>query len=231
MIPLLILRPEPGASATAVRARAHGLEAIVAPLFAIHPLAWTPPDPEALDAVLMTSANAARHGGPGLDAFRHLPLYAVGSATADAAREAGFTEIHTGSGDGDAALGLARAHGHARLFHPAGRDHVPTDPQGAIIERRLVYASDRLDPPPLSGQRIIALLHSTRAAHVFAERCGPRGAIAIVAISAAVTAAAGTGWHQSVTAATPDDESMLAAAARLCDHVFRGRGSIMSDYG
>ena len=42
---VLILRPQPGADETAERARALGLEAVVAPLFEVGPLAWTGPGP------------------------------------------------------------------------------------------------------------------------------------------------------------------------------------------
>ena len=57
---ILVLRPQPGADETAARARALGLELVVAPLFAVAPLAWTPPDPAGFDAVMLTSASAAR---------------------------------------------------------------------------------------------------------------------------------------------------------------------------
>ncbi len=43
---LLVLRPQPGADETAARARALGLEPVVAPLFSVRPLHWTPPDPD-----------------------------------------------------------------------------------------------------------------------------------------------------------------------------------------
>ncbi|MBC7987264.1 MAG: uroporphyrinogen-III synthase, partial [Sphingomonadaceae bacterium] len=85
---LLIVRPEPGASATAQRARTRGWEPLVAPLFAIAPLAWAPRDPAAFDALLLTSANAVSHGGKALGKYRELPVYAVGAATAAAARAA-----------------------------------------------------------------------------------------------------------------------------------------------
>ena len=64
---LLLLRPEPGLSASAERARALGLEVIACPLFAIEPVEWEAPDPADYDALLLTSANAVRHGGHGLD--------------------------------------------------------------------------------------------------------------------------------------------------------------------
>ena len=40
---VLVLRPEPGASATVERARARGLDAFAVPLFAIEPLDWDVP--------------------------------------------------------------------------------------------------------------------------------------------------------------------------------------------
>ena len=57
---LLVLRPEPGASATAGRARTLGLDPVLMPLFEIEPIAWTAPDPAGFDALLLTSANAVR---------------------------------------------------------------------------------------------------------------------------------------------------------------------------
>ena len=62
---VLILRPEPGAGRTAERARKLGLVPVVAPLFAIRALPWTPPDAAGFDAVMLTSANAAREAGGG----------------------------------------------------------------------------------------------------------------------------------------------------------------------
>ena len=43
--PIVVLRPEPGARATVARIEALGAHAVAAPLFAIRPLPWTPPDP------------------------------------------------------------------------------------------------------------------------------------------------------------------------------------------
>ena len=79
---ILILRPEPGASATAAKARALGLEPIIAPLFETRAVAWDAPDAALYEAIMMTSANAARHAGAKLTALTHLPLYAGGATTA-----------------------------------------------------------------------------------------------------------------------------------------------------
>ena len=75
---LLVLRPEPGASATVAKARGLGLNAVAMPLFEIEPVEWEAPDPERFDGILLTSANALRFGRDGLKALRGLKTYAVG---------------------------------------------------------------------------------------------------------------------------------------------------------
>ncbi len=214
MRPLVVLRPEPGAGATLAAARALGLDAVAAPLFDIRALDWSlPGDPP--DAVLMTSAAAARLGGAGLAALIALPLYAVGAATAAAARGAGFTRIVAGAGDADAIVARARSDGIGTLLHLAGREHrVPAET--ITIVRRIVYAADAVALPDLPADPVV-LLHSPRAAALFASLVPDRRAIAIAAISAATLAAAGPGWRATAVAERPADPALLAVAAKLCD--------------
>jgi uroporphyrinogen-III synthase len=217
--PLLVLRPEPGASATVVAARAMGLVAVAAPLFAVQPLGWSLPE-TLPQAVLMTSANAARHGGSSLAPLTKLPLYAVGEATAAAAAEAGFTRITTGDDDAEAILAHAARDGMRSLLHLAGREHRDVVPHDIRIERRIVYAADAVTALPDAARAAlpaaVALLHSPRAARLFAALVDP-ATIAIAAISTAVLAAAGPGWRAAVAAEVPTDASLLAVAAKLCN--------------
>jgi uroporphyrinogen-III synthase len=214
---LLILRPEPGASATALRARERGFEPIVAPLFMVRPVAWNAPAARP-DAVIMTSANAARHGGSALGTLRSVPLYAVGAATAEAARTAGFETVTSGEGDAEAVFALAQAQGHRRLLHLAGREHRAIEGEG--IDCRIVYAADAIDQIPEAARAALpdatVLLHSPRAARLFASFVVPN-AIALAAISEATRKAAGSGWLAVSVADRPTDASLLDAAARLCD--------------
>lgn len=221
---LLVLRPEPGASATAARAAALGLGCVVAPLFATRAVDWAPPDPHGFDAVMMTSANAARLGGPALARFTALPLYAVGTATAVAAREAGFMRVATGDADAAALIAQAACNGVRRLLHLAGRDHRAVEQAGARIERRIVYASEAVEAlPPAAREALsagaVALLHSARAAALFARLAPPRARIAC--LSPAVAAAAGGGWGAVAIAPAPSDDALLAAAAGVCDQSAR----------
>ena len=222
---LLILRPEPGASETAARARALGLDPVVTPLFAIRPVAWEAPDPAGFDGVLLTSANGARHAGPALVPFLALPCWTVGEATAAAAREAGFSDVRSGTSDG-AALAQAAAEAGARhLLHLHGRDHVLLSTPGLIIEQRSVYAADGVAalPPAARVGDGVALIHSPRAAALFAALVTDRRAVTLAAISPAAGAAAGAGWAEVAVAAAPRDEALLELAVKLCNNPQPGR--------
>jgi uroporphyrinogen-III synthase len=213
--PVLVLRPQPGADATAARAKRLGLEPVVAPLFRIAPRAWEMPE-ERFDALLLTSANAVR----ALDGRigRSLTVYAVGAATADAARAGRFRRIVTGERDVGAVVAQARADGVRSILYLAGEDRTPFDSAGLRIETRIAYAAEPCDPPAAFADALardaVALLHSARAAQRFRELAGAEHRIA--AISAPVRKAAGEGWLAAAVAERPTDDALLAAAARLC---------------
>ncbi len=82
-----ITRAEPGAAATAERVRALGHEAVVAPLLAIQPLVDARVDLTDVGALAFTSANGVRAFAE-KSAERSLKVFAVGLATAKAARQA-----------------------------------------------------------------------------------------------------------------------------------------------
>ncbi len=65
MTRVLVLRPEPAASATVSEARKRGLDVIAVPLFEIESVDWRAPNLHDFDGILLTSANALRFGGPG----------------------------------------------------------------------------------------------------------------------------------------------------------------------
>jgi uroporphyrinogen-III synthase len=165
---LVILRPEPGASATAESARAMGLETVAMPLFAIEPLEWQAPEASGFDGLLLTSANAVRHGGDRLNALRGLRVYAVGEATAEAARAAGFDIASSGEAGVERLLGSID--GDLRLLHLCGEHRVAVEATQAITAVP-VYRSAELPGPGdlarLAGQT--AAVHSPRAGRRLAE--------------------------------------------------------------
>lgn len=227
MSDLLILRPQPGADETAARAAAMVLSAIIAPLFEIVSVAWDAPDPSRHDAIVLTSAQAARYAGPDLRRFAGLPCYVVGSATAQAARAAGITTVRIGPSDADALAEMMSAHGIARALHLAGRDHRAWPASGPVSDLCTVYSSEPVPALPAAARTAldagaITLLHSPRAARRFATLVD-RPMVSIATISLATTAAAGDGWRHVVTAPRPRDTALLAVAAKLCQDARPGR--------
>lgn len=216
---LVILRPEPAASNSLERASALGLEAIAIPLFEVRPLAWTPPDPAAFDAVMATSANALRHGGAALEQYLQLPLHAVGEATAEAARKAGFANVTAGGGDVGALLGSLPT--GLRLFYPCGRERRDLSHTLQAILSVPVYAAEELPMPDGFAHFTDSVLavHSPRAGARLAELIpsSDRSNLRIAAISAAAAQAAGSGWGDVASAAEPSDGALLELAARLCE--------------
>jgi len=212
---VLILRPEPGASETVEKARECGLDAIAAPLFAIEPVDWQAPDPAAFDALLLTSANAVRCSGEALKNLRGLPVYAVGEATAEAARDAGFDIAASGDAGVDRLLGSIES--DLKLLHLCGCDRKqPTDARQQITAIP-VYRAVRLAPDLTQAAGAVALVHSPRAGQRFAELIEDRSSIAIAAISAAAAEAVDSGWQHVESAQEPNDVALLALAARLCN--------------
>lgn len=220
---VLILRPQPGADRTARKAGQLGLETIVHPLFAPQPIAWTPPPAARFDAFLLTSANAARLAGPALAAYRALPTYAVGQASADALMDEGFVKVIAGEADASAIAARLATDGHRHILHLSGTTVAPMVAGPLNITRIPVYSMTSLPPDPallhdaLPGS--VLLVHSPRAGQRLAEQIPQpvRAGLHLVGISSAALAAAGTGWASARASARPDDDEMLALAVRLCE--------------
>ena len=222
---VLILRPEPGGSDTAARARAHGLEPVLAPLFAVRALDWGAPTAGDFDALMLTSANAARYAGAALTGYTALPCYAVGASTAAAASAAGFSRIIEGRSDGAEILDLMASHGVRRAFHPSGRERKDYSHQSVQVTHRAVYAAEAV--PALPGaaataltEGAVTLVHSPRAGAALSrlvDAAGlPRGHTRLAAISPAAAEAAGEGWARKEAASRATDEALLELAVKLC---------------
>lgn len=224
MIPVIVIRPQPGCDASLGAAREMGLDARGFPLFEVKPLPWDPPAPEEVDALLIGSANALRHAGAALGAYRGKPAYAVGEATAQAARAAELDVVVAGEGGLQEVLGLVQTR-HRRLLRLAGQTRVDlTPPEGIAIVEREVYRSEPLPMPPELEEMLrnpaIVLLHSAEAARHFAEECDARkierSAIRLAALGPRIAQSAGSGWADLATAEKPEDKALLALAEQMC---------------
>jgi uroporphyrinogen-III synthase len=119
---LLVTRPEPDAGREAEALAARGHEAVLAPLLKIEFARDVPLDFAGVQALIVTSRNALRARRELPDA-RKLPLFAVGEATARAARDIGFANVTTGPGTAEELAELIAATlepKHGPLVHLAG---------------------------------------------------------------------------------------------------------------
>ncbi len=124
---ILVTRPEPDAARTAAALRTRGHDVLLAPLIRIEFVDGVDLGPGPWAAVLITSANGARAAAshPRRGELLALPVMAVGRASADAARDAGFADVASADGDGRdlvrsvAARFVSRS---ARLLYLAGED-------------------------------------------------------------------------------------------------------------
>ena len=230
-MPVLISRPEPGASITARRLRDMGYVALVAPGTVIENRPTRLPAPDRLQAVLLTSAAAL----PALtEKFHHLPVFAVGDATAAVARAAGFATVASAAGDAVALIRLVtarlRADGGTLLFPGAAvlaADIVrPLRAQGFRVLRRIVYrviTAPNLPAEALTalaaGEISHALFFSPGSARAFVARalverpevllhCTQTEALAISSATAA--ALAPLLWRRIRVASRPNQDEVLA---------------------
>jgi uroporphyrinogen-III synthase len=218
---LIIIRPQPGADATANRAAALGIATMVVPLFEVRPVKWDLPETGNYDALMITSANALIHGGPALQSLRDLPVLAVGTGTAEHAKARGLRIAATGSTGVSGLLEMTKAHGFCNILWLSGADHMAITPPAPVnVNRVVVYESCELPPPDalvsaLNASAVIAL-HSPRAARLFNQVCGDLGIDktqqSLVTLSPAIAQAAGGGWRAVAVADYPNDKALLSCA-------------------
>ncbi len=230
-VPMVIIRPEPGCSASLELAR--GMPGVVAhgfPLFEVSARSWEAVAPDGYDALLIGSGMVFRQGGRGLGALKGLPVYAVGETTAAAAREAGFAVVASEAGSMQTMLGqLDKA--HKRLLRLAGEERIAlTLPKGITMDERIVYASaPRALPPELVALLrcpAIVALHSAEAARHLTSECVRHGIrrapIRLAVLSGRIGAAAGDGWGEVAAVPYPEDKALLALARQMCQDPWPG---------
>lgn len=194
-----ITRAEPAAEATAARVRALGHEPFVAPLLAVQPVEGVEVDLRGVCALAFTSANGVR-------AFieatpeRSLRVFAVGAATAQAVRAAGFKNVLSADGDVEAlAEGIAARKRdlkgcvlHPGAAEPAGDLVGALEAHGVEARRLILYDTT---PAELSADQLAilpeidaVLLHSPKAAQALAQllKTNPQPGMRALCLSKAV---------------------------------------------
>ena len=194
-----ITRAQPAAETTAARVRALGHEPFIAPLLRVEPVAGVEVDLRGVCALAFTSANGVR-------AFieatpeRSLRVFAVGAATAQAVRAAGFKNVLSADGDVEAlAEGIAARKRDLKgcVLHP-GAAEPAGDLVGALqahgIEARRLILYDT-GPAELTAEELAilpeidaVLLHSPKAAQALAAmlKASPQPRMRALCLSKAV---------------------------------------------
>ncbi|MGA2567022.1 MAG: uroporphyrinogen-III synthase [Pseudolabrys sp.] len=232
---LVVTRPQADGERTAAALRARGHDVLVAPLLRVEPAAadlsgtW--------GAVIITSANAplAIVGNPACKALFKLPMFAVGRRSADAAREAGFTDVTSAGGDvRDLIRLIAERHADAAapLLYLAGEDRA-ADLVGELVvhgiaaEMKVVYRAATASFPPeliaaLQAAEVDAVLHfSKRSAESYlagAAEAGVAGealAVRHICLSAQIAAPlADAGAGRIAVAPRPEEAALIASLER-----------------
>lgn len=220
---VLAVRPQPGLAATMAAGERLGLNMIGYPLFEVRALDWDCSDPDSIDALLIGSANAIRHGGEALASLKDKPVHAVGETTAEVAREAGFTVAAVGSGGLQQVLDDIAA--PCRLLRIAGANHVDLKPPtGVEITTVIVYDTVPMELPeplrPLHDLGLTVLLHSAAAAEQFDRESRrlalQRDRISLAVIGPRVASSAGKGWKAIHVSPSPNDRALLEMVREMC---------------
>ena len=174
-----VTRAEPGASATAERLRALGFDPLISPVLEVRPLDVAI-DLEGAVALAVTSANAVR-AFAARESSRALTVFAVGEATAQAARDAGFAAIESADGDVAALARLIATRRPGLVLNPTAAE--PAEDLAALLAPagvavRTVALYETLPVEPIKALAALdavstVLVHSPKAARRLAALLDP----------------------------------------------------------
>ena len=223
---LLLTRPKKDAQAFAQEVLSHqpAAQILISPVFDISPIG-TLPDLSAYAAVLFTSRHAVA-------CFEHAPIpqkmtcFAVGEATAEAAKKLGFSVINSAGAAQDLILLVQKTGAAGPLIHPHGqhaRGQIATTltKKGIPCAECVIY--DQIETPLsiqarallTQPQALLVPVFSPRSARLL-QRYGPLpNGSEIIAISQTVAACFSTQPHIKTTVAIhPNRGAMLKAVLR-----------------
>ncbi|MFD1199049.1 uroporphyrinogen-III synthase [Brucella gallinifaecis] len=181
---VLITRPEQSAHVTAEKLTALGFSPVSLPVNRMIALPFNMLG-TAIDALIMTSANALRYvPGEYLAMLKTIPVFAVGEGTTLAAQEAGFKTVIEGGGDAMrlAATIAKQLPNHARLLYLAGQVRQPVfedkmseagfamDICNVYNVEEIDYSANEIKAALDKGPFVAVLLYSAVAAQIFVEK-------------------------------------------------------------
>jgi uroporphyrinogen-III synthase len=213
-----ITRAQPGAEATAARIRTLGLEPVVAPVLEVRARTGVAVDLAGVDALAFTSA-AAVSAFADLCTARKLSVFAVGDATAAAARAAGFTDVRSASGDAQSLADLiATVSPPPRVLNPTAAEPAADlcallAAKGVTARSVAVYETVECGPATSPSDLDGVLIHSPKAARTVARMLSGHDQARLTAYSISQAAAAplsSLGLLRIAIASAPNEGALLA---------------------
>ena len=232
---IITIRPEPDASRDVDWLERYQVPAMAVPVMQAEQQSFSLPEAVFFQAIIFTSRHAVvALANLSIDeSLLTLPVYAVGRSTALAARQAGFARVISGPGDGKGLLPILTAD----LRQDAGEIFWPRATSisfdiasrlaevGFSVQQIPVYA---MTPTANYAADLLARLAACSSAAVVAmsarsmtlfsqmldsqECVDQRKVITVIAGSAPIAAAAGSGWADIIVAKAPRRSRLLAIA-------------------
>lgn len=229
---IIVTRAEPGASETIQRLHQVGYTAVVAPALTLHPRADIAlPPTRAISGLVFTSANGVRAYAAQRD-DRNIACWCVGPATADAARQEGFSTVHESAGNAIDLAGFIASRSaptdtpllHIANAAAAGNLKRELESLGFAVEFAPLYEMRPTPQLPIvvadlveQSRPAIVLVHSAKGASAFASMIEDHGLeiAALVAISEpASRPLAKLAIDRTIVADAPNEDGLLRALER-----------------
>jgi len=227
---LLLTRPREDSAELADALANIGVTALMEPLLRIEFVDAPPPGLSGVQALLVTSANGVRAFAK-VSPERDIPVYAVGDTSARAARDLGFAQVESASGDVEALAALVCDRlepADGDLLHVAG-SRLAGDLAGSLqksgfgYRRAVLYAAEKTMQLSDAAQRAVetgeldgVVLYSPRTADGLvgllraAGLAGKCKHMTAFCLSGAVADKAGAlNWQNMVVADSPDQAALI----------------------
>ena len=235
---VLLTRPWKDSLAFAGLLERRGVDSVIAPLLTIVPEPVALPESGHVQGMVVTSANGADALGASTKG-RSVPVLAVGKASAQRARDLGFSDVTAAGGDLASLAALIRERldpAAGRLIHVTGAKIAgdlasELSGHGFVVERIVGYHARAAGALPqaaleaLAGGHLLGVAHfSPRTAAIFSRLVRDEGVeaslrplLAFCLSDAVAVALDGACWKALHVAPRSDADSLAATIARAGD--------------
>ncbi len=232
-LPVLVLRPQPGADEMAEQLAKENFAPVLAPIFQISALGISLPKLSGFSALIFTSANGVRQFAR-LSSERKLPVLAIGPRTAQSADDAGFEQVRHFDGNRTellAALQRDASYLHLHGAHQAGNLSAEAKSHGLSCQSLAIYRSQALNSLPASACAFLQkpdgaiVFFSPRAAQIFNHLANNQGLLDNTKRFYAITISSSVAgnlnphqWKAISIASRPNMAGIISALRKLSEN-------------